>query len=95
MGEIVDMNRKQRRAEAKKPKFPNVTGNNESCANCAAALPRESYNKTVEAMAVWELKNGRPAPQPLAADDLICAHNPGGGVSMKTFGWCAQWRERK
>lgn len=86
-------NRHLRRAAAKvEVVIPNISGTNESCVNCHAAISKAVQNKIIAIMGKQELAAGRPAPQSLPQDEITCARDPGGGVRMKTWGWCASWK---
>lgn len=84
-------NRKDRRAEkataptvAEIQAIQNVSGTAECCANCACAAERTLLDKNRVARGF----------EPMPADELSCMLNPGGGIGMKVWGWCAQWRGR-
>ncbi len=78
-------NRKQRRAAAAQhlpelPEMPNISGTQESCANCRFSR-NEEWRRIVHLLRL-------PAP---VDDELLCLADPGGGRSIKTYGWCARY----
>lgn len=85
--------RQERRAAAKAVKpVPNVSGTKESCGNCRFACRREINRKVVDAIALVELAQGRPAPQHLPDDETFCLRYPQ-QIGKKIWGWCGEWRE--
>ena len=79
-------NRKSRRAvaavSAKPPAMKNISGTDECCRVC----------KNTANQAALAANNKTMNVPPLDDTHVVCLANPGGGVIMKTFGWCAKFR---
>lgn len=91
-------NRHQRRAEAKAPvietpQVDNLSGTDQACGNCGFAVTRAQHDKTIAAIAAFELKHGRPAPQKLPPDETVCLEGPQ-ERGKKTWGWGSKWQAR-
>lgn len=76
------------------PKIPNISGTAESCMGCRFSIEKARHNNIVALLAKEALRKGNPAPQPTPSDELVCAFNPGGGVIMKSWGWCGQFEAK-
>lgn len=90
-------NRQQRRAqkavEQKLPIVPNISGDERNCGNCKHSLDRADHESVVNALNKREELLGAPdKTRKMALDETACMLNPGGGIRMKIWGFCWQWK---